>query len=67
MPGDMNGIDLVRELKFRQADIPILLTSGYTAQRMETEDAVEGLQLLRKPYSQVELSLAVKTVMSDRT
>ncbi len=27
---------------------------------------VEGLQLLRKPYSQVELSLAVRMALGDR-
>jgi PAS domain S-box-containing protein len=65
MPGDMSGIDLVRELKARHAGIPVLLTSGYTAQRIVAEDMVEGLQLLRKPYSQVELSQAVRLVMND--
>ncbi|WP_158881014.1 PAS domain-containing sensor histidine kinase [Rhodanobacter sp. L36] len=66
MPGDMNGIDLVRELKARHATIPVLLTSGYTAQRIASEELVKDLQLLRKPYNQVELSLAVRMVMNDR-
>jgi PAS domain S-box-containing protein len=65
MPGEMNGIDLVREMKVRHADIPVLLTSGYTAQRMAMGELAEDLQLLRKPYAQVDLSQAVKTVMNN--
>jgi PAS domain S-box-containing protein len=64
MPGDINGIDLVRELKARGSELPVLLTSGYTAQQIAPEELVKDLQLLRKPYSQVELSLAVRMVMN---
>jgi CheY-like chemotaxis protein len=65
MPGEMNGIDLVRAMKLKHAGIPVLLTSGYTAQRIAMAEMVEGLQLLRKPYTQVDLSLAVRSVMKD--
>ena len=67
MPGEMNGIDLVHELKVKHATIPVLLTSGYTAQRIAMGELVQGLQLLRKPYTQVDLSLAVQTVMNEPT
>jgi PAS domain S-box-containing protein len=66
MPGDVNGIDLVRELKSRSTTIPVLLTSGYTAQRIVADDLAEELHLLRKPYTQVELSLAVRMVMNGQ-
>ena len=67
MPGDMNGIDLVHEMKVKHAGIPVLLTSGYTAQRIAVDELAQGQQLLRKPYTQVGLSLAVQTVMNDPT
>ncbi|MFC5435097.1 PAS domain S-box protein [Rhodanobacter umsongensis] len=67
MPGEMNGIDLVREMKVRHAGIPVLLTSGYTAQRMAVGELTGDLHLLRKPYAQVDLSLAVQTVMNSPT
>ncbi|OOG59695.1 response regulator [Rhodanobacter sp. C03] len=67
MPGEMNGIDLVNEMKVKHAAIPVLLTSGYTAQRIAMGELAQGLQLLRKPYTQVDLSLAVQTVMNDPT
>jgi DNA-binding NtrC family response regulator len=66
MPGEMNGIDLVRAMKVKHAGIPVLLTSGYTAQRIAMAEMAEGLQLLRKPYTQVDLSLAVRSVMKDQ-
>jgi PAS domain S-box-containing protein len=66
MPGEMNGIDLVREMKIKHAEIPVLLTSGYTAQRIAMAEMAAGLQLLRKPYTQVDLSLAVRSVMKDQ-
>jgi PAS domain S-box-containing protein len=66
MPGEMNGIDLVRELGAKRINIPVLLTSGYTAQRMTAGDSVEGLHLLRKPYTQGELSQAVRLVMNEQ-
>ena len=66
MPGEMNGIDLVRAMKVKHAEIPVLLTSGYTAQRIAMAEMAEGLQLLRKPYTQVDLSLAVRRVMNEQ-
>jgi len=67
MPGAMNGMDLVREIKAKHAKIPVLLTSGYTAQRIAVDELAHDLQLLRKPYTQVDLSLAVQTVMNKST
>lgn len=63
MPGDVSGIDLAREIKARHGHIPVLLTSGYTAQRFQSDHMNEGLQILRKPYNRVGLSLAVKSAM----
>jgi PAS domain S-box-containing protein len=67
MPGEVGGIELAREIKAHYKHIPVLLTSGYTAQRFQTDDMDEGLQILRKPYNRVDLSLAVKSaIRSDR-
>jgi PAS domain S-box-containing protein len=64
MPGDIGGMDLARAIKANHKHISVLLTSGYTAQRFLTDDMDEGLQILRKPYNRVELSLAVKSAIS---
>ena len=63
MPGDMNGIDLAHTLRQRFPTLPVLLTSGYTAQRFVADDRLQGLELLRKPYTQVELSIAIQDAM----
>jgi two-component system NtrC family sensor kinase len=48
MPGGMNGLDLARELNERFPDIPVLLTTGYSA---SAKDAVlRGMVVLQKPY-----------------
>jgi two-component system NtrC family sensor kinase len=48
MPGGMNGLDLAREIGERFPDIPVLLTTGYSA---SAKDAVRrGLVVLQKPY-----------------
>lgn len=63
MPDGMSGIDLARDLAILHPDLPILLTSGYTAQRIVPAGFADELQLLRKPYTQADLSQAVNFVM----
>ena len=63
MPNGMSGADLARELATRPAAPRVLLTSGYTAQRVIPEDQARHLRLLRKPYTQADLSQAVQAAM----
>ncbi|HEY0233187.1 MAG TPA: ATP-binding protein [Dokdonella sp.] len=60
MPGGMSGLDLVRQLKACRQHLPVLLSSGYTAQQFGLHEAMEGVELLRKPYSLAALSSAVE-------
>ena len=63
MPGEMNGIDLARELRRRHPGLPVLLTSGYSA---GAEMAMrEGFPLLRKPYDLEHLRDMVEAAMRD--
>jgi signal transduction histidine kinase/ActR/RegA family two-component response regulator len=65
MPGDMNGVDLAREIRAAKPEIPVLLTSGYSqAAGQRAED--EGFRVLPKPYHLPELASALKLVMQDR-
>jgi signal transduction histidine kinase/CheY-like chemotaxis protein len=58
MPGDMNGIDLVQELRRRYSDLPVLLTSGYSeASKREAINKCVGI--LPKPYRLDELATAL--------
>ncbi len=49
MPGGVSGVDLAREIRARQPNLAIILTTGYieAAARMEGDE----FQLLLKPYS----------------
>jgi CheY-like chemotaxis protein len=64
MPEGMNGIELARELRTRRPGLPVLLTSGYTAQRVIPETR-EVLNVLRKPYSLAELAQAVQATIGS--
>jgi CheY-like chemotaxis protein len=63
MPGGMNGIDLANEIAGRRPDLPVLLTSGYTAQRLIPDLVRRAWPVLHKPYTQTELALAVSNAI----
>jgi two-component system NtrC family sensor kinase len=61
MPGDMNGIQLAREVRLLYPTLPVLLTSGYHS---VSEAAVrEGYAFLQKPYDVDRLSKAIEEAM----
>jgi len=62
MPGDMNGVDLVREIRRRRTNIPVLLSSAYAEAAKDRAEA-EGVNVLPKPYRIEELAAAVQTAM----
>ncbi len=61
MPGDMDGVELGRELRERGANIPVLLTSGY-ADAASGRAESEGFGVLRKPYSLAELAASLQSL-----
>lgn len=63
MPGDMNGLDLAREVRRRRPDLPVLLTSGY-AESVLSEAANERIPVLAKPYDINALAVAVSKVLA---
>ncbi|HUZ66989.1 MAG TPA: ATP-binding protein [Beijerinckiaceae bacterium] len=65
LPDGMGGLDLARRIARRRPTLPVLLTSGYTAQRFP-DPHTSKLQLLRKPYEQSTLSQAVATALKGR-
>ena len=50
--------------RFLRPELPILLTSGYTAQRVIPETPAGELALLKKPFSQADLSIAIRNLMA---
>jgi two-component system NtrC family sensor kinase len=59
MPG-MTGIELAQEIRRRYADLPVLLTSGYS--HVLSEHGSYGFELLQKPYSVEQLSRVLHRV-----
>ena len=63
LPDAMSGVELAREIEGLWPDLPVLLTSGYTAQRLNLADHGR-LQVLGKPYSEAQLSEALHAVLT---
>jgi two-component system, NtrC family, sensor kinase len=59
MPG-MTGIELAQEIRRRHADLPVVLTSGYS--HVLSENGSYGFELLQKPYSIEQLSRVLHRV-----
>jgi PAS domain S-box-containing protein len=55
MPGGMDGVALVREMRLRQIRLPVLLVSGFAA-AAKREAEKEGIPLLAKPYTFSDLA-----------
>jgi two-component system, NtrC family, sensor kinase len=53
MPG-MTGLELAQEIRRQYADLPVVLTSGYS--HVLSEHGSHGFELLQKPYSVEQLS-----------
>lgn len=62
MPGEITGIDLTRIMKSERPDIHILLTTGY----VDSDEALEDIELLRKPYRATDLAEKIQMLM-ERT
>lgn len=63
MPGGISGLDLARLLRSSRSDFPVLLSSDYTAQQLGLHETLEGVELLRKPYTLSVLSRAVERLI----
>ena len=59
MPG-MTGLELAQEIRRRHADLPVVLTSGYS--HVLSEHGSYGFELLQKPYSIEQLSRVLHRV-----
>jgi CheY-like chemotaxis protein len=64
MPDGMSGVELARQIASLRPALPVLLTSGYTAQRVIPEMPTGELALLKKPFSQADLSIAIRKMIA---
>jgi two-component system, NtrC family, sensor kinase len=56
----MTGIELAQEIRRYHADLPVVLTSGYS--HALSENGNDGFEVLQKPYSMEQLSRVLHRV-----
>jgi two-component system NtrC family sensor kinase len=61
MSGDLNGIQLAREIRTRFPQLPIILATGFSDATKEA--AAEGFPLVQKPYTSATLSRAIDSLL----
>jgi PAS domain S-box-containing protein len=63
MPDGISGFQLVREVRCRLPNLPIVLSSGMTGVSGDAEAAGLDLQILRKPYRTDDLNRAIEAAV----
>jgi PAS domain S-box-containing protein len=66
MSGGMTGVELAEAVELEWPDLPVLLTSGYTAQRLAPSATKTERPLLRKPYTLAELAEAIGKLVASQ-
>ena len=64
MPGGVSGLELAREIKRRQPNLPVVLTTGYAEAAANLEN--ERFRVLLKPYSVEALADALGAELMSR-
>jgi two-component SAPR family response regulator len=63
----MTGVELAQVIRREYPAMPVLLTSGYTAQRLVPTPLNQDTLLLRKPYTTEELAASIgRTIEAAR-
>jgi len=61
---ELRGVDLARQLRQIRPDLPIVLTSGYSADLSPAEAATAGiLEVVHKPFSVEVLAVAIRRAL----
>jgi PAS domain S-box-containing protein len=68
MPGGLSGREVANKAKELRPGIKVLLTSGYAEELVQGEDLQrEHLKVLRKPYRQADLVMALRGILGEHT
>ncbi len=60
MPGEMDGLDLARQIQERYPNLPVLLATGYSS---AAERVGSQFPIIRKPYDFSTLAVSVKSAL----
>ena len=64
---NMDGVELWLRVARDWPDLPVLMMSGYTAERARVHDLGDSAQMvLQKPFSMVDLNAAVEKALATR-
>ena len=64
LPGGISGIELANLIGQRDADMKILLMSGYSEEAVMSEGLVNsGIKIMNKPFTRYELSRNVRNTL----
>ena len=65
MPGEMDGLALANYAKEKYSNLNILLISGFPDEALKMQNSNDfNFKLLPKPFSRVELQLAIENCLS---
>jgi signal transduction histidine kinase/ActR/RegA family two-component response regulator len=64
MPGQLNGVDLAREIRAQRPQTPVILTTGYSAAAQAA--APDGFTILPKPYQLDKLHQVIAMALRQR-
>lgn len=64
MPGDMDGLQLAREVARRTPELPIVLTTGYSS--AASAASADGFRLMLKPYRLESLANELEAALDER-
>ena len=63
---DINGVKLAEELQEHKSDLKIILSSGYSDERVGRSKIIEkGFQFIQKPYGLDELSIMINNALAN--
>ena len=66
MPGGMNGAQLAEKIREIRPRLPIVFTSGYTANAIESIEALpSGSEFLSKPYLEEQLAAKIRAALDS--
>jgi len=67
MPGGMNGYELAQQATQQQANLKVLLTSGFTLKAAADNNLARfATHLLNKPYRKAELAQRIRLVLDEK-
>jgi DNA-binding NtrC family response regulator len=62
----MNGPNVAKEIKVRHPDIPILFTSGYSANQIAKDGTLEeSVHLISKPFELSQLAIKLRETLDE--